>query len=53
MIKNVILNYLRRNKLRLYGKLRSSGIVLACACVETQFIASYLKYNLSFVGTSC
>jgi len=32
---------LRRNKLRLYGSLCLSVIVLASACVETQFIASY------------
>jgi len=30
----------RRNKLRLYKGLCLSGVVLACACVETQFIAS-------------
>ena len=34
-------NLLRRNKLRLYGRLRLSGLVLASTCVETQFIASY------------
>ena len=47
--------FTRRNKLRLYGKLCPLGIVLASACVETQFIASYkgshpltwVRYNQS------
>jgi len=31
--------------LRLYGKLYPLGIVLASACVETQFIASYKAFH--------
>nr|DAN67206.1 MAG TPA: hypothetical protein [Bacteriophage sp.] len=33
-------NLLRRNKLRLYGRLCLSVIILASACVEVPFIAS-------------